>query len=419
MNSAPALPAPAPVRPASPLRFHRIVLRGFGPFRDGVEVELPDGLGVLVAPNEWGKSTIVAGISAVLFGLPGSSNPRAFGQARYRNRDHPSRFEGVLEFTGVDGVRYRLVRSFDNHRVRLQRLDGKGQATTELETTHNPAGRRPNARFQQRLLQLVGMASRELFLQTFCVQQPLPDPSDPKQPVLSEEVRRLLSGAGTGAYDAALQALLGQLRSLTRRKADLGVGAQNDDKDREVEILEARAAALQQALEQGRRQADELQQVQQELARAVQERGELQGEAPAGRKSPAGLAGVAPPGRRVPGPDPGPPGTAQERGAGFAACGGHRRGPTPTSGTVARAGRALRPGRPADRAPPYPGARARRARPHPGRPSARRRPGEGAGGAGHLAQAHPPGRAPGTGRKRACVTGRLRPGRPGDSGARA
>ncbi len=45
-------------------------LEGFGRYRDRVSVEFTGGLNTLVADNEAGKSTLVAGLTAVLFGLP-------------------------------------------------------------------------------------------------------------------------------------------------------------------------------------------------------------------------------------------------------------------------------------------------------------------------------------------------------------
>ncbi|HEY8415910.1 MAG TPA: ATP-binding protein, partial [Thermaerobacter sp.] len=79
------------------VRWHRLVLRGFGPYRGEARVVFPEGLVTLVAPNETGKSTLVAGLAAVIYGLPGSSDPTRFGQARFRHWLGAARFEGELE----------------------------------------------------------------------------------------------------------------------------------------------------------------------------------------------------------------------------------------------------------------------------------------------------------------------------------
>lgn len=118
--------------------WHRLVLRGFGPFRDEVAVEFPGGLAHFVAPNEFGKSTLVERLAAVLFGLPVSSDPAAFGRVRYRHWGGAARFEGEVEFTAADGQRYRVWRDFDAHRVRLERLGTKPEVL--FDSTHNPPG---------------------------------------------------------------------------------------------------------------------------------------------------------------------------------------------------------------------------------------------------------------------------------------
>jgi len=52
-------------RPVTAVRWSRLVLHGFGRFAGTVCLELGPGLNVLVAPNEAGKSTLLAGLAAV------------------------------------------------------------------------------------------------------------------------------------------------------------------------------------------------------------------------------------------------------------------------------------------------------------------------------------------------------------------
>ncbi len=245
--------------------WHRLVLRGFGPFRDEVAVEFPGGLAHFVAPNEFGKSSLVEGLAAVLFGLPVSSDPAAFGRARYRHWGGADRFEGEAEFTAADGQRYRVWRDFDAHRVRLERLGTKPEVL--FDSTHNPRARRRSVSFDEHLRRLVGVASRDLFIQTFCVRQPLPE-----MPTLPGEVQALLSGAGGGTVQGALKALVDRLRQITRRKGDLGVASSNDHAEREVERLEQAIRDREGAIQASARSADELQQVRQRLAELQQER---------------------------------------------------------------------------------------------------------------------------------------------------
>lgn len=252
-------------RAVQPVVWHRLVLRGFGPFRDEVRVEFPEGLGHLVAPNEFGKSTLVEGLAAVVFGLPGTSDPAAFGQARFRHWGGAGHFEGEVEFTGADGQRYRVWRDFDEHRVRLERLGARRQVL--FDSTHNPRARRRSVSYEEHLQALIGIASRELFVHTFCVRQPLPE-----MPRLPEELQSLLSGAGGGTVRGALDALMARLRAVTKRKGDLGVASSNDYANRELEQLEEQIRALERAVEEGREAAGELVQLQRRLAEVGAER---------------------------------------------------------------------------------------------------------------------------------------------------
>ncbi|HEY8551946.1 MAG TPA: AAA family ATPase [Thermaerobacter sp.] len=246
--------------------WHRLRLHGFGPFRDAVEFRFPDGLSHWVAPNESGKSSLVAGLVAVLFGLPGSSDPSRYGQARYRHWGGVSRFEGELEFTAIDGRRYRLQRDFGTHRVRLLRLDPRGPVE-EWAGTHNPAANRPAPGYEEAIRRLVGIGSRAVLLETFCLQQPLPVPeAADRQPGLAPEVQQLLAGAGARSPAQALAALVEAIKALTRWTRELGVSAQNLRQDREMEQVEQRIHQLEDAIARDREAADQLERVRRRLA---------------------------------------------------------------------------------------------------------------------------------------------------------
>ncbi|MEW8958880.1 MAG: AAA family ATPase [Moorella sp. (in: firmicutes)] len=216
--------------------WRRLSLWGFGCYRDGVKVTFQDGLNVLVAPNERGKSTLVAGLEAVLFGLPNTANPEAFGTTRFANREGAERFEGELEFL-VDGVPYVIKRHFATNRVTLRRREENGWEEI-WRGTHNPGAHKKIPIYIDHLTNLLGITSRELFEATFCLGQPLPEGR-----ALDNEVQKLLSGSG-GHYQEALQHLAGSLRSLTRYCGDMGVG-NNGRKDARLEELRTEIAALQ------------------------------------------------------------------------------------------------------------------------------------------------------------------------------
>ena len=74
----------------------RVTLCGFGLYRDPVTFVFPSTLGVLVGPNESGKSTLVHGLLATLFGLKRESDVTGFSTARFKNWDSPTSFWGEL-----------------------------------------------------------------------------------------------------------------------------------------------------------------------------------------------------------------------------------------------------------------------------------------------------------------------------------
>lgn len=248
--------------------WERLMLRGFGCYRGTVEVTFDAGLNNAVAPNEYGKSTLVAGLVAVLFGLPNTSDASRFGKARFRNWDGPERFEGEVQFS-VDGVTYRVRRDFDTDRVSLARKQGDHWVEL-VGGEHRASAKKKNLTYEDTLAGLIGIASADLFWSTFCVEQPLPEPRQ-----LSRSVQELLSGTGTAGSEA-LDTLEAWLEAKTRRTGQLGVSARDKNKDRELELLEARKADLEQAVEASRAEVDRLHSLQEQLAQLEKEKSGLE-----------------------------------------------------------------------------------------------------------------------------------------------
>lgn len=254
------------------VRWLELSLHGFGLYRDRVTVRLSDGVNTLVAPNERGKSTLVAGLAAVLFGLPVNSKPEEFGHARYRNWQGSNRFEGAVEFEAApDGAavawtRYRIERNFEDHRIRLLRWDGKGWAE-EVTGSHNPGAQKRNERYEVRLKEILGVTSRELFEATFCVVQPMPRARE-----LDQKVQGLLSGAGGGHFQAALTYLENQLKRIT--KYSKGVTKGNAKNDGELERTEAERRELESRIRDSQQALDSLEVIQEDLERARKARDE-------------------------------------------------------------------------------------------------------------------------------------------------
>lgn len=247
----------------------RLFLRGFGCYAGEKELVLREGLNVVIGPNEHGKSTLVAGLIAVLYGLPGSTDPAKFGKARYRSWSGAGVFTGQLEFA-VDGELYRLRRDFDTDRISFARQQPEGWHEL-VRGEHRTLARKPNEPYLDLLRQLVGIPSAELFTATFCITQPLPDRHQ-----LEAELVQLLSGAGS-SYRQSLDQLSHALRLLTRYTGDRGVTERNGHNDQRLEKLRSEAEALGEQISRYRQLLDALPLAQEELARAGQEQQELAG----------------------------------------------------------------------------------------------------------------------------------------------
>lgn len=239
--------------------WRRLSLAGFGRFETEVVVELDDGVNVLVAPNESGKSTLAAGLTAVLFGLPATSDPDEFSQARYRNWNDPMRFEGALEFA-VDGQVYRIRRRFATHSVTVSRRTDDGWQDV-LSGEHNPRARRANVEYESFLERTLGVVDRELFADTFALTQPLPGALQ-----LDEHVQAMITGAGTSQFNKALDVLVGEGRRLTKYTRDIGLSTRDAVNDGELETVVNRIAALREAIEASRSTVDAGQSLQRQIS---------------------------------------------------------------------------------------------------------------------------------------------------------
>lgn len=249
------------------ITWDRLLLSGFGCYRSTVEIALQPSLSVLVGPNETGKSTLIAGLTAVLFGLPASQDPAAFGQSRWRNWHHPDRFSGELFFR-MDGEQWHLTRDLASNRISLrQRL---GDSWREVvQGVDNPSARRPLQRYHEQLRQLLGIARRELFQVTFCLTQPLPPPEE-----LDQAVQSMLAGADSKVSQVQ-GALEQQIKAITRHYGEALGSGRDGNRDRRLEELKLEISQLEQAIAAGRSAADGLQAVQAELGRVTHARGEM------------------------------------------------------------------------------------------------------------------------------------------------
>jgi len=236
-----------------------VSLAGFGPYKGPVRAAFPRGLGVWAGPNEQGKSTLAAGVVAVLFGLPQAADPSGFTTGRYRHWDGPAEFWGEVTLC-VGDDRFRVRRNFDNHRISLCRQAESGWIE-EVVGEHNPVGRKPNRAYTDWLFSLFHHTSRELFQSTFCVVQPIPHAEK-----LDAELKALLAGAGGGGHEPALDHLVKAARALTMETKSLGLTPRDGRTPGELDQLALEIEALKEAIEASGQTVSGLQEVAARIA---------------------------------------------------------------------------------------------------------------------------------------------------------
>jgi chromosome segregation protein len=258
------------VKGLAQVRFKKLKLSGFGPYRDTVVCELTDGINTLVARNETGKSSLVAGLVATIFGLPRKSNREDFGTERFKNWHGPVRFEGEVEFE-VDSAVYTIWREFDSFKISLSVFENEKQRNL-VSGEHNTQATKRNIEYEKWLKRLFGMASRELFEATFCVTQPLPETKTTKstkrdwqgQKELDKDVQELLSGTGI-AFARAQDILFEDLKRQTKFTRERIHARVDQRTDGELEVIDERIADLSARLQEAKGIADSLEVVRTQL----------------------------------------------------------------------------------------------------------------------------------------------------------
>ncbi len=241
----------------------RLMLEGFGRFRRPVEVCFSPGINYMVADNESGKSSLVSGLLAVIFGMPQLSNPADFGQGRFRNWEGARSFRGELEFE-IDRAIYRIDRDFETNRISFSCEEG-GRTVPLATGVHNPRAMRRNEAYEDQLDEILRVGHREAFEAIFCVTQPTPEVQR-----LGQSVQEVLSGGGTG-FAPVLEGLANRLQELTRFTGDLGVTGQNMRKDRQLQVLDAKISSLEAEIDGSRTAVDALEDLKRQAVEVAED----------------------------------------------------------------------------------------------------------------------------------------------------
>lgn len=248
--------------------FEKLILQGFGPYKEQKTFTFNKGINGYIAENETGKTSMMAGLLATIFGLSHRQrNTAAFNLERFRNWNHPSACCGSL-FLSSNGTRYQIERDFDTHRVSLLRFEaGDQQRELLVEGLHNPEARKPLKLYEETLLGILGVSNQELFEDIFFVTQPLPEIGQ-----VSSELQGMLSGGKGTTFKDALEWLLSNLKNITKYTGpnDRGVTTRNMGKDGTLEQITNTIQTLKTQIVAGQQTADSLIEVQNNLS-AIEE----------------------------------------------------------------------------------------------------------------------------------------------------
>lgn len=248
------------------LRIEAIEICNCGPWRGNHRIELPSGLGVWIAPNESGKSTLLDMVSAVLWGDP---YPEAHWNAAPREPQ-----TAALEFSrqqagdgGTVGTRYRVTRDFQTHAVLALEWSGNtagNPARSPREVfrgKHNPrATTAAHRRWPRRLSDIWVSAGAETFRHIAVLQQPLPEE------VPGRLIQALIGGAGNATLDEAWERLVERYRQLSLASREAGLSNRNARTPGRLDELRQRHAQLKTELRNADDALTRLEQLRADLA---------------------------------------------------------------------------------------------------------------------------------------------------------
>src|SRR5262245_31397032 len=180
------------------MRIDRVTIEGFGPLSKFDAVLEPRRLNLFIGPNESGKSSFAAAVTATLFG---------FASTEPEERTRPwngSKHQVSVTFTGTSG-RFRVTRNFETHAVTVDRpAEGSEEVQASIfRGTANPRGRSAEQlQYEEILRGWFGFSDARLFRESTYVGE------NGLETEVSPELRHLISGAVEADYQQIQDALL-------------------------------------------------------------------------------------------------------------------------------------------------------------------------------------------------------------------
>lgn len=191
------------------MKFNSLFIHGFGIFDESIPAEdrlfhfRPRGINVVVGKNERGKTTLMEALLDTLYGIP----------YRRRNLRRPWSSEQIfaadVEFE-INSQVFTVFRDFSTHRVKLNRI-GNGESQLLFSGNANPQGRSRQPREFRRILEEIGVPSRDVMDQLAFVKKMEMESG------VSDEIRRLVTGGSGANYVNIIENLKNKYFEITRK----------------------------------------------------------------------------------------------------------------------------------------------------------------------------------------------------------
>jgi len=226
----------------------QISLEGYGLFAGARTVEFTArGVNIVIGPNETGKSTLVSGLCAVLFG----ERPSVTVRVRSWHAAGDTGFRGVVQLRTRDGRSLRMTRDFAAETLTVtETSDGTERVVFSGRLT--PGTRRGSVvqPYKTLLTEIVGFSSRTIFEQTLCMKQTM------LPTVFAGELREIASGSARADYVDVRDRLLARCAEITRdRPPDSGQRSLTNPRTLELAVEKHRRT--ERAIDEAQQWADE------------------------------------------------------------------------------------------------------------------------------------------------------------------
>ncbi len=213
------------------MKIKEITLEGFGVFTKRFRAKFEeDKLNVILGPNESGKSTLLRGITAILFGLKKDE------WKRYKSWGKAKNYIGEIKFV-VDENNYRITREFETNKVTFIRQAKKGEITTLFEGNASPQSRTEEKEFYLSALKdVIGINNETVFYNTNVVRQKLIEAE------IGSEIQQIITGAVGTNYKNILEKWRDRYFEYTKKS--VWDDASDKRNDRKIELIEKQLKEL-------------------------------------------------------------------------------------------------------------------------------------------------------------------------------